>query len=338
MCCAMKTCSSRRDFLKLLTHLCVLFSGMTRTAFSFAGVAQIIKPKNGKAAVVIAIEPEVFRASGELSSPVVKQLVDAGITRLTGIPDVNKAWLSVFKPDETIGIKVNAVGGRSICTHHEVAYAVANSLTSAGIKPQRIIIWDRLTEELCRGGFTINRDGNAIRCFGTDGDYEPEPKAAGSIGSCFSSIISRHCDSLISVPVLKDHDLSGVSINLKNFYGVIHNPNKYHDNGCDPYIADLNTHPYIKDKLRLIICDGLTAQCNGGPGFKPQWAWKYSGLLFSRDAVAIDQVGYQIIDEQRKVKGLQPLAEAGRFPKHIQTAAKLNLGISDPAKIETIRT
>ena len=271
-------------------------------------------------------------------SPVLRQMVDAGITKVTGISDINKGWLSIFRPEETIGIKVNAVGGRNICTHHEVAYAVANSLISAGIKPHRIIIWDRLTEELRRGGYTINRNKNAIRCFGTDGDYEREPEASGSIGSCFSSIIARHCDALISMPVLKDHDLSGISINLKNFYGAIHNPNKYHDNGCDPYIADLNAHPYIKNKLRLIICDGLTALCNGGPGFKPQWAWKYGGLLFSRDPVAIDQVGYQIIDEQRKVKGLQSLAEAGRFPKHIQTAAKLNLGIADPAKIETILT
>jgi uncharacterized protein (DUF362 family) len=334
----MNTCPSRRDFLKWITKLCVLASGMTRTAFSFAGDAQTITGKDEKTTVVITKRPEVYSTSGELSSSVVKQMIDAGFTKLTGISDVNKAWLSIFKPEETIGIKVNAVGGRNICTHHEVAYAVANSLVSAGIKRYRIIIWDRLTEELRRGGYTINRDENALRCFGTDGDYEREPETSGSIGSCFSSIVSRRCDALISIPVLKDHDLSGVSINLKNFYGVIHNPNKYHDNGCDPYIADLNAHPYIKDKLRLIICDGLTAQCNGGPGFKPQWAWKYSGLLFSRDPVAIDQVGCQAIDEQRRFKGLQTLAEAGRFPKHIQTAAKLNLGIADPAKITTILT
>ena len=332
----MNACPSRRDFLKWLTQLCALSTGMLRSNFSFASYNQTQLQRDWKATVVIAKRPEVYSASGALSSQVIKQMVDACITKVSGIQDVNKAWLSIFKPEETIGIKVNAVGGRNICTHYEVAYAVANSLITAGIKPYRIIIWDRLTEELRKGGYTINRDENAIRCFGTDGDYEREPETSGSIGSCFSTIISRHCDALISIPVLKDHDLSGVSINLKNFYGAIHNPNKYHDNGCDPYIADLNAHPYIKNKLRLVICDGLTAQCNGGPGFKPQWAWKYSGLLFSRDPVAIDQVGCQIIDEQRKFKGLQQLAEAGRFPKHIQTAAKLNLGIADPAKITTV--
>ena len=39
--------------------------------------------------------------------------------------------------------------------------------------------------------------------------------------------------------VVKDHDLAGVSAGLKNWYGVIHNPNKYHDSCCDPYVADV---------------------------------------------------------------------------------------------------
>jgi uncharacterized protein (DUF362 family) len=332
----MKISSSRRDFLKWLIKFCAISTGMLRTNLSFASDKQPLKQKYEKATVTIIKRPDVYSTSGDVSLPVLKQMIDAGIIRITGIPDVNKAWRSIFKPDETIGIKVNAVGGRNICTHYEAAYAVADSLVNAGCKPYRIIIWDRLTDELRRGGYTINRADNAVRCFGTDGDYEPEPEASGSIGSCFSSIISRQCDALISMPVLKDHDLSGVSINLKNFYGAIHNPNKYHDNGCDPYLADLNAHPYIKNKLRLIICDGLTALYNGGPAFKPQWAWKYNSLLFSRDPVAIDQVGYQIIDEQRKSNGLQSLSETGRFPKHIQTAARLNLGIADPAKITTI--
>jgi uncharacterized protein (DUF362 family) len=135
---------------------------------------------------------------------------------------------------------------------------------------------------------------------------------------------------------LKDHDLCGVSLSLKNFYGAIHNPNKYHDHGCDPYIADVNAHPYIKDKLRLVICDGLIGQCNGGPGYKPQWAWPYSGLLLSRDPVAIDRTGCHIIEEQRKATGLQSLAAAGRPAKHIQTAAQRGLGISDMNKINRI--
>jgi uncharacterized protein (DUF362 family) len=324
---------NRREFLHWAASLSVFTTGIIKPGSTF-GIDETAKP--GTATVIIVRRPEVHVRPGEVSPDIIRQMVGRGISQLTGIADVNKAWLSLFNPGETIGIKVNAMGGRNICTHPEVAYAVAESLVEAGLKPGRIIIWDRITDELRRGGYTIRRDGDGIRCYGTDSRYEYEPEISGSIGSCFSTVLTRQCDCLISIPVLKDHDLSGVSLSLKNFYGAIHNPNKYHDNGCDPYIADVNAHPYIKDKLRLVICDGLTAMSNGGPGYKPQWTWPYSGLLFSRDPVAIDRVGCQIIEDKRKAMGLQSLEAAGRSPKHIQTAAQLGLGISDINKINKI--
>ena len=91
-------------------------------------------------------------------------------------------------------------------------------------------------------------------------------------------ILAEKCTAIINVPVLKDHDLAGVTMAMKNFYGAIHNPNKYHDNNCNPYIAELNTSPIIKDKTRLIVCDALLAQYNGGPAFKPQYTWNYGGF------------------------------------------------------------
>jgi uncharacterized protein (DUF362 family) len=324
---------NRREFLQLAAGVTVFTSKIMRPKSSLGNSKEV---KSDRSTVVIVRKPEVYIRPKEVSPDIVRQMLDQGITRLTGFSDVTKAWQSICSTSETIGIKVNAMGGRNICTHAEVAYAAAESLVNAGIKPQQIILWDRITDELRRGGYTINRDGPGIRCFGTDSSYEREPAVSGSIGSCFSTILSRQCDCLISIPVLKDHDLCGVSLSLKNFYGAIHNPNKYHDHGCDPYIADVNAHPYIKDKLRLVICDGLIAQCNGGPGYKPQWAWPYSGLLLSRDPVAIDRTGCHIIEEQRKATGLQSLAETGRPPQHIQTAAQRGLGISDMNKINKI--
>lgn len=62
---------------------------------------------------------------------------------------------------------------------------------------------------------------DGIQCFGTDelpgGGYEAEPQLSGSVGTCFSKIISRLCTAIINVPVLKDHDLAGISVAMKNF-------------------------------------------------------------------------------------------------------------------------
>jgi uncharacterized protein (DUF362 family) len=173
-------------------------------------------------------------------------------------------------------------------------------------------------------------------CFGTDKAYDSQPEVIGSIGSCFSSILSARCTALINIPVLKDHDLSGVSLSLKNFYGAIHNPNKYHDNFCDPFIADVNSHPSIKDKLRLIVCDGLTIQYQGGPAYKPQWSRAFSTLLLSRDPVALDRIAAAMIEDERKQQGLPTLKEAGRDPVHIATAARKGLGIDDINRIELV--
>ena len=137
---------------------------------------------------------------------------------------------------------------------------------------------------------------------------------------------------LINIPVLKDHDGAGVSIALKNMYGVIHNPNKYHPNGCDPYIADVNMLPEIRAKLRLHICDATTA-CLRGPGFKPEFTWQQNALIMSQDPVALDQTGWQIIERKRAEKGLKTLTAEGRAPRYIATAADAEhrLGINDLA-------
>jgi uncharacterized protein (DUF362 family) len=273
---------------------------------------------------------------GIVSSEVAFSMLSDGICQLTGCNIPKEAWLSLFSPSQKIGIKINALGGRSICTHPEVTYAVTRHLTESGIPTHNILIWDRLTNELKKAGYAIQNTGSSVQCFGTDNDYEFSPEFSGSIGSCFSRILSRKCDVVISISVLKDHDLAGVSLTLKNFYGAIHNPNKYHDNGCDPFIADLNNHPHIKNKLRLSIIDGLTGQYNGGPGFKPQWTWSYSGLLLSQDPVAADCIGVDIIENQRAKNGLPTLKDVGRPPVHIQTAAQRGLGTVDMQKIEKI--
>jgi uncharacterized protein (DUF362 family) len=291
----------------------------------------------GKPSRVVAVRnPAVLLEGNRVNSHIAEQMVTDGMLRLTGESGADAAWKKLFKTGDVVGIKVNAMGGTLSATRPGVIDAIVSGLKKAGLREENIIVWDRLTDELEKAGFVINQSGPGVRCFGTDREYDSYPETAGSIGSCFSTLVSSRCTALINVPVLKDHDLSGVSLGLKNFYGAIHNPNKYHDHYCDPYIADLNTHPYVKDKLRLTICDGLTMQYNGGPAFKPQWNEPFSTLVFGTDPVAVDRIGCRLIEEKRREKGLPPLKEAGRDPAHIATAAQRGLGIDDPARIEVV--
>ena len=39
-----------------------------------------------------------------------------------------------------------------------------------------------------------------------------------------AKILTRECDMVIGLPILKDHDLAGVTFAMKNMYGVVQRP------------------------------------------------------------------------------------------------------------------
>ena len=341
---------NRRRFLEVFTSFigymgfllaapCKLWGGLTRdheikTQVPATGTNR--KCAN-KTRVVLVRNRSVLTGEHSLNRSVADEMLTEAMLRLTDTSTPEGAWRTLFRPYDIVGIKVNALGGKRIATHPVVVEAIVIGLKHAGVPENNIIVWDRLSDELQKAGYRINRSKTGVRCYGTDTNYDHEPELSGSIGSCFSKIISSQCTALISVPVLKDHDLAGVSISLKNFYGAIHNPNKYHDNNCDPYIADLNKHPYIKDKIRLIVCDAITLLYQGGPAYKPQFSENFCGVLVSRDPVAIDSMGIQLIEDVRREKGLVSLKEVGREPVHVATAAKRGLGTDDLSEIDFIK-
>jgi hypothetical protein len=96
--------------------------------------------------------------------------------------------------------------------------------------------------------------------------------------------------------------------------------------------------PEIKNKTRLNICEALTVQYEGGPPYQPQWIWDFNGIIVGKDPVALDYVGWQIIENKRKEKGIKSLKEDGREPHYIYTAGDNNhkIGTSNPDKIEII--
>ncbi|GAK57229.1 hypothetical protein U27_04194 [Candidatus Vecturithrix granuli] len=289
-----------------------------------------------RSTVVIVQDISVFRGE-TIQQTVVARMIQSGISKLMGTTDASSAWNQLFRADDTVGLKVNCLAGRGLSTHPEVAYGIVEGLKLVGIPEEHIIIWDKTNRDLKRGGYQVNTGKRGVKCFGTDAlrnGYETTPSIAGQVGSLFSTILSQYCSATVNIPLLKDHDLSGVSISLKNFYGAIHNPNKYHQNNCNPYIADLNTHPYIQKKVKLIICDALLPQYHGGPSFKPQWTWKFGALLFSLDPVALDAVGADLIEQQRRQHGIPTLREAGRHPQYIHTAAEYGLGVDDLSRID----
>jgi uncharacterized protein (DUF362 family) len=266
-------------------------------------------------------------------------MLDTSIEELYQTESVQSVWNNLFSKSDVVGIKVNCLSGQQASTHRELVTAITERLLKAGVKPGQIIIWDRLNKDLESAGYPLNwKNKNKVLCFGNDvAGYDSNLFINGSVGSLITRTLTQHCTAVINLPVLKDHGIVGVTLSMKNFFGAIHNPNKYHHNAGDPFVADLYELDIIRRKTRLTICDGLVAQYEGGPPFKPQWSWQRNSLLIGIDGVALDRVGWEIIEQKRKEMGKPPLAEIGRKPQYILTAGEKKLGQARLEKIEWIK-
>jgi uncharacterized protein (DUF362 family) len=290
-----------------------------------------------KSKVVIARDPALRAGGGSPDSARVLKLLDRAVQTFYVGDSPIAAWKKVARPGEVIGLKVNCLSGKGAATSPVLVEALCERLQQAGIAQKDIVIWDRLNSDLESAGYRVASRKDRIRCIGNDtAGYDTDLAVYGSAGSLLSNTMAHTCDAVINLPVLKDHGIVGVTLALKNLFGAIHNPNKYHINSGDPYVADVNMFPLIRRKVRLTICDGLTAQYEGGPSYMPQWSWPYNGVMVARDPVALDYTGWQILERKRAEKGMKPLREMHREPLYIATAADAShrLGTNDPKLID----
>ena len=281
----------------------------------------------------------VVSSGGDLDRMKISEMLSLGFRLLIGTREAGESLARLFARAERIGIKVNTIGGRKISTRPELSLALAELLIKNGQPDRNIVIWDRTNRELREAGYSLSDRPNGIKVFATDtagAGYETEIISHRNIGSLFSTIQTNFVTASISLAILKDHGLAGVTAGMKNYFGAIHNPNKYHDSHCDPFIAELFESGPIKEKHRLSLLDALVVQYHRGPSYHTQWAERSGALIFSLDPVAADAVGWRLIETLRSRKGLPSLKEEDREPVYLGTAERLGLGRAGSDSIEII--
>src|SRR2546429_53196 len=84
-------------------------------------------------------------------------------------------------------------------------------------------------------------------------------------------------------------------------------------NQCNTFIPSAAGQLPMRQKATLHILDGLIGVYEGGPGtWNTTWAtWPYKALFFATDPVAMDHVGWNIIDAKRVQEGWQPVSRMG---------------------------
>jgi uncharacterized protein (DUF362 family) len=330
------TNKTRRDFLRECA-IGALVAGTARFAFADDNVNPASTP-GAKSKVVVARDNSLYGSSSSPDSARVQKLLDQAVQNFAESSDPVALWKKLVRPGEVVGIKVNTIAGPGLSTHPVLVEAICERLKQAGVKPSNIIVWDRTNEELDRAGFVLSSDPNRVRILGTDSPdvgYDENGFTAGAVKTRLSKLLTRTCDCMINVPILKHHSGAGITLAMKNMYGVNNNPDKFHASNCCPGVADLYMLPPIRSKFRLVVADAMTGCFEAGPGFKPQYAWKYNGIMVASDPVAIDYMAWQIIEKKRAERGLKTLLQAGTPPKYVAVAAdpQHRLGTNDPNRI-----
>ena len=290
-----------------------------------------------KSRVVVARDTALHGSTSQPDEKRVLHLLDRAMASYTGRNVPIEAWKHLLPQGKVIGLKVNGLGGKGISTHAALVWAICERLQQAGVPAGNIVVWDRNARDLQACGMTINTsDRSKVRCFGSDvAGYEDHEETWGTARIRLSKLLTRECDMVINLPILKDHDQAGLTFSMKNMYGVIDKPFLLHANGCNPSVADLNCIPAIREKVSLTIGDAISSVYQGGPGFHPECLWFPNALIVGEDRVAVDHTAWQILESKRAEVGLSTLEAAGRAPRYIATAADANhkLGVNDPRHI-----
>ena len=277
---------------------------------------------------------------------------------LAGVRDVGAAWKTVF-PDITdasiIGIKVNCIN-RYMATNPAVVRCICNGLAQMDVggtpfKKNNIIVWDRTNGELTACGYTkyTGSDPDTVRCFGTnEAGYGYDSNITFNVNGSTqhpSVILSQTVDYLIDAACLRTHSQGVVTLCLKNHYGSVHNASALqHSSGCSPAIPSLNQQ--IRDVVepnniqKLFLIDGLFGMYSGGPSGPPNFNPKL--ILMSRDPVACDAQGQNVINAERVAHGMGELNAAqittAAEPPYSLGSTEINLielnnvGIQEPGR------
>jgi len=308
--------------------------------------------------------------SGQYQAEAVRQMMRLGMKELVGADDWVGAWRGFFEPGDVVGIKVNPVGQPHVISDATVVREIIAGLDSAGVKRQDIVVYDRYRKQFLQAGFDKwlpegVRMSSAVEDYdgvqqGIDG-YDPdhymdmaltlpgyavdEVKARRSYAARF---ITREINKMINLPVLKDHQSAGVTLALKNMsHGLVNNVCRSHSssslNACNAFIPAVVSMPVIRNKAVLHILDGVKGLYHGGPSARPQFVWEHHTLYFATDPVALDHIGWEVIDAKRVSVGMKKLVEdtpdqfstfVHRQPEHVEIAGALGLGEWDRGKIE----
>ncbi len=159
-------------------------------------------------------------------------------------------------------------------------------------------------------------------------------KSGTSRRSYFAMPLVNDFTKVINIASLTDHHTYGIhGCMLSLALGSVDNTLRFtqRNRAVDEAIGEILDHPVLKSKVKLHVMDALRVQYASGPKQEAEFIRPVGILLLSKDPVAVDTLGVEIIDRYRKSAGIESVdAIAG----HIRAAAEIGLGEALRDKIQ----
>jgi uncharacterized protein (DUF362 family) len=369
---------SRRHFLQRTVTL--VASAPLALKFGQLGLASAESGSSSNPRATVAIVP------CKTYGPEVRHALDNCFDLLGGIGSLVK--------NKTVTIKLNLTGtnfqpflkrpvGETFMTHYATAFALASSLFAAGAKRIRFVESTQSTSALESSLDLADWDVKALSALGKV-EYEntrnlglgksySHLKVPGG-GYMFSTLDLNHSyedtDVMVSLCKLKNHITAGVTLSMKNLFGLT--PNSLYGSKAgsedategrgplhNPMGMEKIKLPGLKDgitsieptwrvpriiadicatrPIHLAIIDGITSMKGGeGPwcGGEEKLSFTSPGVLIAGlNPVSTDAVGTAVMgyDNPRAAKGVKPFDFCDN---HILLAEQAGLGIADLSRID----
>ena len=335
--------------------------GLSRRAFVAATAATAavatLSPRSASAASHAATPPAGFtplsipgkivkvgkagslQANGLYPNPTdAKAMLEKAMLELTGEKTLGKAFARFVHKDDKVAVKVNGIAkGKKFGTNKELVEPILLALIESGVPAGSITVYEQYPSFLAGTRVDASNVPAGVKVV-THNNKDMATPAIGILdgkGQIMTKFARPLMDAtaIINVSLIKDHSICGYTGCLKNMtHGSIDVPHEHHAHHASPQIAKLYAHEAIKSRVRLHITDGYKLMYDGGPVEVVAYV-PHEALYVTTDPVAMDTVGWELVEKVRKEKGLKTLKDAGREPSYIAAAADLGLGIHDRAKI-----
>jgi hypothetical protein len=264
---------------------------LNRPAFAWAD------EKSAKSRVVLIRDQKLFAGGDTPDAGITERMLDEAVCKLTNKKSPEKAWASIIKPADIVGIKTNQWNG--LPTPPEINDALKARILGAGVKAEDVSVDDR----------GVKRNPVFARATALINTRPMRTHAWSGVGSLLKNYIM-----FAEKPSDYHEDSCAVLGSLQEL----------------PTVKG-------KTRLHVLVMFTPQFHHLAPSKFSPEHSWKYSGLLVGFDPVAVDSVGLRIIEGKRRefFKEDRPLNPPAKHIAMADT--RYHLGTSDPAKIELIK-